>query len=83
MNSMSPVALESDPVAVQWQSDIQVAKWQSIGPIGLDFGLSGTGLVRVAQDWSEWNLSGRMTIHWIYAHNWNSSQGRLIGRLPL
>ena len=65
MNSMSPVALENDPVAVQWQSDIQVAKWQSIGPIDLDFGLSGTGLVRVAQDWSEWNLSGRVTIHWI------------------
>ena len=65
MNSMSPVALESDPVAVKWLSDIQVAKCQYTGLIDLDFGLSGTGLVRVAQDWSEWNLSGRVTIHWI------------------
>ena len=49
MNSMNPVALASDRVAVQWQSDIQVAKWQSIGLIGLDFGPSGTGLVSVAE----------------------------------
>ena len=83
MNSMSPVALRNNPVAVQWRTDIQVAKWQSIGPIGLYFGLSGPGLVRVAQDWSEWLLSGRVTIHWNQAHNWNSGQCRLIGRLPL
>ena len=65
MNSMSPVALENDPVAVQWQSDIQVAKWQSIGLIGRDFGLSGTGSVSVAQEWSEWHSSGRVAVDWM------------------
>ena len=64
---MNPVALENDPVAVQWQSDTQVAKWQSIGLIGIDFGLSGTGLVSVAQEWSEWHSSGRVTLNWIMA----------------
>ena len=42
---MSPVALENDPVALQWQSDTKVAMWQSIGLIGPDFGLSDTGFV--------------------------------------
>ena len=65
MNSMSPVALRNNPVAVQWQSDIQVAKRQSIGLIDRDFGLSGTGLVSLAQEWSEWHSSGRVAVDWM------------------
>ena len=52
---MSPVALRNNPVAFQWQSDIRVAKLQSIGLIGLDFGPSGTGLVSVAPEWQSDN----------------------------
>ena len=53
-----PSGTEKYPVALQWQSGKQLAKWLSIGKID-------PNLVSVAVDWSQWHPSGAVALDWL------------------
>ena len=53
-----PSGTEKCPVALQWQSGKQLAKWLSIGKIDPYLG-------SVAVDWSKWHPSGTVALDWL------------------
>ena len=65
---------------LEWQLSGRVAYcWPSGSPVAQ----IGMKFSQLAEEWSEWHSSGGVTLDWIMACFRNSSQGRLIVRLPL